>query len=145
MRFASVFLFLGILLSACFNTPQTQESACIVKWQLVEMTGNMANVPPLTGEDMSWQEYYTLHPDFTFTKARRSDKTIQASGRYRMVEIGEEQFLEFVYDAASEIVGSCMADDKETLRLSNGKLYGTWQACDGPGLTYERITVDCED
>ena len=145
MRFASVFLFLGILLSACFNTPQTQESACIVKWQLVEMTGNMANVPPLTGEAMSWQESYTINADSTFTKERRGDKQLQASGRYKLINIGEEQLIEFSYNAASEIIGSCLGDNKETLRLLNGKMYGTWQACDGPGLTYERMTVDCED
>lgn len=144
-RSTSMLLFTGILLSACFNAQQTQESACTVKWQLVEMTGNMADVPPLKGEDMSWQESYTLKPDSTFTKERRGDKQLQASGRYKFVEIGDEQFIEFNYDAASEIIGSCYAGSNEMLRLLNGKLYGTWQACDGPGLTYERMTVDCED
>ena len=109
------------------------------------MTGNMANVAPLKGEDMSWQELYTLNADSTFTKERRGEKQLQASGRYKFVNIGEEQFIEFQYGAATEIIGSCLGDNKETLRFSNGKLYGTWQACDGPGLTYERMTVDCED
>jgi hypothetical protein len=144
-RFALVFLFTGILLSACVNAPQTQENACTVKWQLVEMSGNMANVPPQKGEDMGWQESYILQADSTFTKERRGDKQLQASGSYKMMTIGEEQFIEFSYNAASEIIGSCLGANKETLRLSDGKLYGTWQACDGPGLTYERMTVDCED
>lgn len=144
-KFSLMLLFTGFLLSACFNAQQTQESACIVKWQLTEMTGNMTNVPPLKGNDMSWQESYTLRPDSTFTKNRQGAQQLQATGRYILVETGEEQFIEFTYDSANEIIGSCLADVKETLRLSNGKLYGTWQACDGPGLTYERVTVDCED
>lgn len=144
-KFSPMFILSGILLSACLNSQQTQESTCAVKWQLVEMTGNMANVPPLTGEAMSWQESYTLQPDSTFVKERRGDKQLEATGRYKIVDLGAEQFIEFSYDAASEIIGSCLGANKETLRLSDGKLYGTWQACDGPGLTYERMTVNCED
>ncbi len=109
------------------------------------MTGNMANVAPLKGEEMTWQESYTLRPDSTFTKERRGERDLQASGRYRMVDVQGEQFIEFNYDSASEIIGSCLAVNKETLRLYNGKLYGTWQACDGPGLIYERVTANCTD
>jgi hypothetical protein len=144
-KFSPMFILSGILLSACLNSQQTQESTCAIQWQLVEISGNMANLPPLKGEAMSWQESYTLQPDSTFTKERRGDKQLQASGRYKLINIGEEQLIEFSYNAASEIIGSCLGDNKETLRLLNGKLYGTWQACDGPGLTYERMTVDCED
>jgi hypothetical protein len=144
-KFSPMFILSGILFTACFNTQQTQESTCVVKWQLAEMTGNMANVPPLKGETMSWQESYTLQPDSTFTKQRQSDKQWVATGRYKIVNMGDEQFIELSYDAPSEIIGSCLGADKEILRLLDGKLYGTWQACDGPGLTYERMTVNCED
>jgi hypothetical protein len=144
-KFSPMFILSGILLSACLNSEQTQQTACAVQWQLVEMTGNMANMPPLKGETMSWQESYTLQSDSTFVKERRGDKQLEATGRYKIVDIGDEQFIEFSYDEASEIIGSCLAGNKETLRLADGKLYGTWQACDGPGLTYERMKVNCED
>ncbi|GCC51573.1 hypothetical protein SanaruYs_17990 [Chryseotalea sanaruensis] len=117
----------------------------MVKWQLIEMAGNMSDVPPQKGEDMSWQEYYTLQPDSTFTKVRKTDKKMVASGRYAFVKIEDEQYVEFTYDSPNEIIGSCYAEAKETLRLVNGKMFGTWQACDGPGLTYERVTVNCEE
>jgi hypothetical protein len=143
--FSPLFILSGILLSACLNPQQTQESICLVKWQLVEMSGTMTNVPPLKGEAMSWQESYTLQPDSIFTKERSGDKQLKATGRYKIVNMGDEQLIELSYDAPSEIIGSCLAGNKETLRLSDGKLYGIWHACDGPGLTYERMTVNCED
>ncbi|WP_127122229.1 hypothetical protein [Chryseotalea sanaruensis] len=144
-RFCLVIGLIGFLLSGCFNAQQNNESPCMVKWQLIEMAGNMSDVPPQKGEDMSWQEYYTLQPDSTFTKVRKTDKKMVASGRYAFVKIEDEQYVEFTYDSPNEIIGSCYAEAKETLRLVNGKMFGTWQACDGPGLTYERVTVNCEE
>jgi hypothetical protein len=145
-RFSLITLFFtGFLFSACFSDQQTNESACVVKWQLIEISGSRGNELPVRGEDLNYQESYTLRVDSTFIKEQKADRQRQASGRYKFIETGGEQFIEFNYYADNDIIGSCYGDTKEILLLLDGKLYGTVQACDGPGLIYERETINCED
>lgn len=111
------------------------------KWTLVEMTGNVAGDAPATGGDMAWQEYYILHEDSTFTKHREHDgKVSEASGVFTVVTTAEESYIELTYPSDNQLIGSCYSQSlQETLLVvSETELKGTWQACDGPGLTYER-------
>lgn len=110
------------------------------KWQLIKMSGNMAG-SETTGDQMAWQESYVLNEDHTFRKVReQSGEKKEASGAYAYVNLSDGKYLELSYNSANELIGNCTGDAKELLRLQDkNKLIGTWQACDGPGLVYERV------
>lgn len=109
------------------------------KWTLVKMTGQISN-SETTGENMEWQEYYLLKSDGTFIKNRvRDGIDYEESGSFTFADKTDGKFLELTYDADNEIIGSCNANQTESLWLkSENKLVGTWSYCDGPGLEYER-------
>ncbi len=143
-------LFLLSVLTACTNMEETDPENLrenlsaeqnLQKWKLVEMSGNVANVPPSTGSSMAWQEYYELRPDHTFVKSREQDSgVIEETGTYAFVTLPDGEYLELTYDADNDLIGNCTSDSKELLFLqAENKLIGTWQACDGPGLVYEKV------
>lgn len=105
------------------------------------MTGNVANIPPQTGSDMSWQEFYLFNADGTFSKTRERDgvtKTI--TGKFSFKNIGQENYMELTYDEDSELIGNCYATATEELIIkSDIQLANTWNACDGPGLMYNKV------
>ena len=112
------------------------------KWKLIEMSGNVANVPPSTGNDMAWQEYYLLYSDSTFVKSRKKENvTSEETGHYSFVTLTDGKYLELSYESDNDLVGNCTSEAKEILRLNaaDNELIGTWSACDGPGLIYERV------
>jgi hypothetical protein len=111
------------------------------KWQLIQMTGNIANDPPVTGSNMDWQEWYILYPNHSFTKTRVRDKvTTSASGSYAMVTSSDGQYLELSYPTNNNLIGNCSAEPKEFLVIkSEDELASTWSACDGPGLLYKKV------
>lgn len=113
------------------------------KWQLVSMSGSMVNSQTV-GDDMVWQEFYILNADQTFTKSRTEDgKTVEVGGTYTFKEISNEEYLELNYFTDHEIIGNCTGEPHELLLiLSPTKISGTWSACDGPGLEYEKVEVD---
>lgn len=104
------------------------------------MSGNMPD-SETSGDRMAWQESYVLNEDLSFRKVReQSGETKEASGTYAFVNLSDGQYLELTYNAESELIGNCTGDAKELLRLEDeNRLTGTWQACDGPGLVYERV------
>ncbi len=109
------------------------------KWQLVEMSGQMAN-STRTGMEMGWQEYYLLNSDSTFSKFREQDgENLQAEGTYSYLDLANGKYLELTYPSKNVLIGNCVAEHKETLRVEGDKLIGTWQMCDGPGLVYEKV------
>ncbi len=120
---------------------QSDAESYLEKWQLVEMSGSIANVPPTTGSDMAWQEYYLLYEDDTFKKVREQDGNIkEASGTYEFVTLSDGEYLELTYPSENELIGNCSVEPKEMLSIeSEDKLIGTWWACDGPGLVYEKV------
>ncbi|MEO0331621.1 MAG: hypothetical protein AAF223_08030 [Bacteroidota bacterium] len=146
------YLIFGLLLifAACSDSqtidPESSQStdnttSYLDKWQLVEMSGSIANVPPTTGSEMAWQEYYLLYDDNTFTKVReQDDDTKEASGTYEFITLPDGEYLELSYPLENELIGNCTSESKELLSVqSEGKLIGTWWACDGPGLVYEKV------
>ena len=148
-----VILGIGIV-TACSNSEepglerareqQSDDVQAAQKWQLVEMSGSIANVPPSTGSDMNWQEYYLLYPDSTFTKVRERDGDVrEAGGTYAFVTLSDGEYLELSYPSPNDLIGSCTTEPKELLFFqSENKLTGTWQACDGPGLVYEKVEAN---
>ncbi len=111
------------------------------KWQLIEMTGSIANVPPTRGNDMEWQEYYILQSNKTFIKSREVNSEItEATGTYKFITLSDDTYIELLYPSNNILIGNCTAEHKELIRVNtNDKLTGTWAACDGPGLFYQRI------
>jgi hypothetical protein len=139
-------LFFSIcILMACSTDKEIDNGQCAQKWQLTSMSGNIANVPPSTGDDMEWQEWYLLYANNTFTKTRtRDDVTTEEGGTYAIVTLSDGNYLELTYHSENNLIGNCTADSKELLRkYSDDKLTGTWSACDGPGLIYERVFYNC--
>ncbi len=111
------------------------------KWQLIEMSGSIANVPPTGGSDMAWQEYYLLKSDSTFMKVRETDNVVkEEAGTFTFINLSDGKYLELIYTSDNDLIGNCTSEPKELLKLnSENKLIGTWWACDGPGLVYERV------
>lgn len=111
------------------------------KWSLVEMTGNIPDVPPLTGDDMSWQEYYVFNGDGTFVKSRdQHGVKSEAAGIYDSATYSNQKFLELTFDSGEDLIASCTSQSKETLFLiSEAEFISTWAQCDGPGLKYKRL------
>lgn len=136
----------GTLMSCSLNKESEQENMKTdepVKWQLTSMSGNISNVPPTTGSDMDWQEWYLLYADNSFTKTRdRNNSVTEAAGTYRFITLSDGQYLELTYKADNSLIGNCVADLKELLKVApEDELTGTWSACDGPGLVYKKVEV----
>ncbi len=137
-----------ILMNACQDKSTDPESAVLLngkklpqKWELVAMSGMVADVPQATGADMEWQEYYLLGADGTFTKSREQGGTIsEARGTYQIEELEDGNYLELTYDSDNDLIANCSGEAKELLKFdSEDKLIATWWACDGPGLYYEQV------
>lgn len=111
------------------------------KWELIEMSGNIANMPTATGSAMEWQEYYILNLDSTFTKSRKRDNIVkEESGTYVFLTLSDGKYLELSYNSDNDLIGNCTSESKELLKLnSDNTMIGTWWACDGPGLIYKKI------
>jgi len=141
----SLLLFLIAFASCTYNNVDLETQGINLKqpekWQLVEMTGNIANVPPLTESKMPWQEWYVFYPDHSFSKIRvRDNVTIDANGSYRVVTLSDGQYLELLYPSVNDLIGNCSAEAKELLAIKHDdELIGTWWACDGPGLFYKKV------
>ena len=110
------------------------------RWQLIKMTGQLAGSETI-GSDMAWQEFYFLNSDGTFIKSREQDGVIREGyGKFLFEDLSDGKYLILTYETYNEIIGNCTPDLKEVLALkSYNRLVGTWSACDGPGLLYERF------
>jgi len=110
------------------------------KWQLIKMTGQIPN-SETTGTNMEWQEFYLLNSDSTFIKSRERDGILtEEYGSFSFEDLSDGKYLVLTYETDNTIIGNCTSELKEVLVLeSNKSLVGTWSACDGPGLEYERI------
>ncbi|RKD91935.1 hypothetical protein [Mangrovibacterium diazotrophicum] len=143
-------LILLITISALFSCSDTEDAPQAKlfdsdhypqKWILVEMSGQIPN-SVTTGSDMPWQEYYILKSDGTFLKHRDdSGNSLEGTGTFHFTTDENGELLELNYSESNAIVGTCSSvKQAEELRLdASDKLIGTWSACDGPGLKYERF------
>lgn len=147
MRSLFVLPFIITLAISCSSDNENDPGQCPEKWQLVKMTGNVATLPPATGSDMDWQEWYQFYSDQTFSKTRERDNTvIEATGTYALVTLPGGDFMELTFETGTDLVGNCYPDPKELLWIkSKDELAGTWATCDGPGLTYVRVENNCNE
>jgi hypothetical protein len=111
------------------------------EWKLITMTANqMINPTVTTGSDMAWQETYTLNSDGTFTKSRNRDGiSTDASGTFVYKDISNYKNFELSFVTGIPLVSSCYPGKEILVLKSETKLQGTWSACDGLGLEYERV------
>lgn len=141
----TLIIMLSIFLISCeknaLNTEiQLQAGKFPQTWQLVSMSGNIANVPPTEGADMAWQESYILEADGKFLKSRvRDEILVSVTGLYEIGKHEEGDYLKLSYGSKNDIIGNCSTIPEEYLLFETAhSLIGTWWACDGPGLFYER-------
>lgn len=111
------------------------------EWKLVSMSaGQIAPAIIKTGSEMEWQETYTLNSDGTFTKSRNLSGIItDASGTFVFKDISNEKYIELSFVTGISLVSSCSSGKEMMWVRSEKKMQGTWSACDGIGLEYERI------
>ncbi len=134
-------MIIGILFSCNKNDDDlNSETEIIGNWKLIQMTGSIP-YSETTGTEMEWQESYQLNADGTFLKSRDRDGIItEVSGTYNLINNSNEPLIELTFDSESEIIGSCTSNTKETMNLQSETIFlSSWNACDGPGLKYEKI------
>jgi hypothetical protein len=143
MKNSIILAFSILLLFSCHSNdqidPEKLDSEC-GNWRLVQMTGNVASLPPATGNDMEWQESILLYSNLTFVKTRERDGfTKQETGKYTIETLSDGKYLSLTYNSQNDLIASCVAGLNEVLKFNDtgDKLMGTWSACDGPGLLYE--------
>jgi hypothetical protein len=131
--------FLSVFNSCSKDTGAIDNTVYYGKWNLVKMSGSMAN-SETTGAAMEWQEFYLFNSNGTFTKSRDRNgiKTI-ISGTYTTANHSDGIYFELIYPKDSELIGSCYGNLKEELYLTaSNTLSSTWKNCDGPGLEYKK-------
>ncbi|MHA7130401.1 hypothetical protein [Algoriphagus namhaensis] len=91
--------------------------------------------------------YYTFRPDSSFTK---NIGTFELSGRYEVETTPDDQtYLVLQYNQASVdldrnnkvwpgLIHYCGQEYEPLLIQDDGKLIGSWGACDGPRLVFEK-------
>ncbi|WP_445749229.1 hypothetical protein [Polaribacter sp.] len=129
-----------VFLNSCKNNDDFNlQTEVVGNWQLIQMTGNIPN-STTKGAEMEWQETYQFFIDGTFLKTRNRDGIIkEVSGTYNLKNNTSET-LELNFTSESEIIGSCTSNIKETLKLQSETIFlSSWNACDGPGLKYEKV------
>ncbi len=133
-------MIIGVLFSCSRNDDGNLETEIIGNWKLIQMTGSIPN-SETTGTQMEWQETYRLNTDGTFQKSRDRDGVLtDVSGTYDLFDSSNGRFLEFIFNDESEIIGSCYSNLKEEMFFQSENIFlSTWNACDGPGLKYEKV------
>lgn len=141
-------LTLIVFLSSCSTeTDPLQDFDHTGTWKLIKMTGQYTN-SELTGDDMGFQESYLLKGNGSFIKTRlRDDNFTEVEGVYELTTEGFPihgesviTYIEMIHDSQNGIIGSCTSSsEKEYLYITTeNELKSTWEACDGPGLYYQK-------
>jgi len=140
MKKQILFLMIIGILCSCSKNEINLENQIIGNWKLIQMSGTIPN-SETTGTEMDWQETYLLNTDGTFQKSRNRDGVItDISGTYKLINNSTESLLELNFNSESEIIGSCTSNTKETMNIQSETIFlSSWNACDGPGLKYEKI------
>ena len=140
MKKQILFLMIIGILCSCSKNDINLENQIIGNWKLIQISGTIPN-SETTGTEMDWQETYLLNTDGTFQKSRNRDGVItDISGTYKLINNSTESLLELNFNSESEIIGSCTSNTKETMNIQSETIFlSSWNACDGPGLRYEKI------
>ena len=130
--------------------PAVAEYNLMGEWVLVQTSGQVPDSEE-TGEDMPFQETYTVNEDGSFTKTRITEgEEKTATGTYEVSEttevINDEEvkLVYFVHESESLLATCSSSTLTEDLYLTpDGKLISLYMECDGIGLQYEKL--DQED
>lgn len=70
---------------------------------------------------------------------------LKQQGLIRTINIENQLFIELNFNEDPGIISNCTGDLKEVLIIfeEENKLVSTWNACDGPGLEYQRGMEFC--
>ena len=130
-------IFLVLLVATCDNK-ETSTTDDTEVWKLVSMETRM--VKTSNQEELSMSQTYSFLADGTFVKTQSRDgKNIEGSGTFKVTTADDGTYYTLLYDQGKEIIGSCMGNDNEELRIrDDGKLQNSWMMCDGPMLVYEK-------
>lgn len=136
---ASIFI-----LFSCSKDDEIADNQFLGEWELIRTTGQFEG-SERTGEEMEWQESYTLRANGTFTKKRvRDDETSVAEGTF-IVDLEPDSnsgiaHIAMVYGSENNLVANCFSDKlQEDLFFETEELMvGTWEQCDGLGLEYAK-------
>lgn len=140
MKYLLIIVFFTCALFSCKKKTEFNIEKFPQKWQLVLMSGQIAN-SETKGSNMAWQESYALNADGTFIKSReRNGSVSKASGKFSIKDSPDGKYLLLTYSTSNDLIGSCSSIEKtETLTVNSDiRLLSTWSACDGPGLEYKR-------
>ena len=116
------------------------------EWKLVLMSGSIPN-SETTDDQMEWQESYNFKSDGTFTKIRESNGSVtKAAGTFTIDEYSNTRvdeltdfYINLAFTSGKEIVSSCNSQQNiEHLFFRNNRMVSSSNACDGPGLEYEK-------
>lgn len=140
-------LALALVLASCTeNENPTQPSSEI--WSLEGYTCTFCLNPDEFVAVPDTTYYYTFRPDSTFSKTLGS---LQLDGTfYKYSEMDGREYLHLQYseafynldrDRTSDYYGTihfCGQDFEPMLIREDGKLMGSWGACDGPNLVFRK-------
>jgi len=135
MKNFSIFALLTFLAFSCdFNdVPELREES--QKWALAGYQEDFLGDMKYTSiQDSAY--VYALLPDGSFTKT---------VGQFKLEGTFEESFsngltrFKFLYTTKNSLlVHSCIPDVEDYFINSKGQLTGTWDACDGPKLFFDK-------
>ncbi|PZX58303.1 hypothetical protein LV84_01507 [Algoriphagus ratkowskyi] len=128
------FIFIATVFSCDFNDqPEPKES--VLKWVIAGyQEGGVSNSSYTTVRDSSY--VYFLSSNGTFRKTI-GKKVITGSYSERF-EDGLKKYL-FEYESAdAALIHSCNNDKEEYFLNSQGQLTGTWDACNGTKLYFNK-------
>ncbi|MFP2995597.1 hypothetical protein ABN763_06785 [Spongiivirga sp. MCCC 1A20706] len=141
MKSFLVFLFGSVVMFSCNENDALRNEELPQSWKLVKMTGSFQG-SETTGDEMAWQETIVFNLNGTFIKTRvRDESTTSASGVFTPADPESGNIIVLTYNESNILRASCSGDLTEHLGVTEDGtvLYGTWNACDGPGLEYRRI------
>jgi len=142
MKKIGLLIVLLISLTSCSNDDNNNKptKAYHGKWNLTVMDrikSPFANYIIV----LEWEESYIFNSNGSFSKTRIMDnKTSTISGFYSVVETSDKTHFTLLYGASNEMIASCTGNLIENLYITNstGRLYNTWETCDGPLLIYDK-------
>ncbi|QLE02539.1 hypothetical protein HX109_13580 [Galbibacter sp. BG1] len=134
-----------LLIASCTDDDDNnypKEVSIMGNWRLIEMKGSVPNSTTI-GENMEWQEIYVFEADSTFTKTRvvkDNDSILRQSGTFTTKTENASDFFILKFQEESPIIATCYEGLEECLFFTpSGNLKSQYDACDGPGLLYEKF------
>ncbi len=132
-------IIVAVLVSCSTSVDQNDRKDLPKTYKLIKMSGSFSG-SETTGENMPWQETILFKTDGTFEKVRiEKGHSTTVNGKYVAIIEGDESLFELTYTQKHQLIGNCTGNLKELYTVINDDIIrGTWWACDGPGLEYER-------